>query len=320
MDSRSKDLLLRLQDEDGWNRAGYCLQNRYAVKLTSYYAGLMGSSVGRDPIALQSVPRLEESTSPGETDPLLELEYMPVDGLIHVYTNRALLLVTERCFVNCRHCNRRWKRRVDGEVQDWKGALDRWADYIGSHPEIDDVLVTGGDPLTLGNGKLFELLARLRSISHVGVVRVGSRAPVVMPARIDDELVAGLKENHPIFLHTQFNHPRECTMEAGVALERLADAGVNLGNQMVLLAGVNDSVDAIAEVNRWLVRHRCRPYYLFVPEDVRGTGHFKVSLQRARELEDSLRQLLSGIAMPSVVVDMPDGGGKVPVWRADLSE
>jgi len=188
-----------------------------------------------------------------------------------------------------------------------------WFEYLADHPEATEVLITGGDPLTLTDGRLEALLSGVRGVMGEGVIRIGTRAPAVEPDRITMSLVRMLTSFHPLYLHTQFNCPEECTAQSAEALERLADAGVNLGNQMVLLRGVNDSPDRIVQVNEWLVRHRCRPYYVFVTEPVRGTSHLWVPLERAKELSRELRSRLSGIAMPLVVQDQPSGGGKVPV-------
>jgi lysine 2,3-aminomutase len=193
------------------------------------------------------------------------------------------------------------------------GNWTSWFSYLADHPAVTEVLVTGGDPLTLADHRLEALLSGIGAVPGQRVVRIGTRAPVVEPRRVTKSLVRVLRSFSPLYLHTQFNCPEECTRQSGEALERLADAGVNLGNQMVLLRGVNDCVDRIAQVNEWLVRHRCRPYYLFVAEPVRGTSHLWVPLDRAKDISRELRSRLSGIAMPLVVQDQPSGGGKVPV-------
>ncbi len=284
---------------------------------TAYYTSLIATPSATDPIARQCIPRTQETEEWGAADPLGERAREPVPGLVHVYADRVLLLATDRCAVNCRHCNRRWRRTnlqpaLDGPV------VDGWLDYLRSQPELREVLITGGDPLTLPHAALAELMRRLQELPAPPVIRIGSRLPVVHPQRISVPLVRMLKGFSPLYLHTQFNCPAECTPLAGAALSRLADAGINLGNQMVLLAGVNDEADAIARVNRWLVQHRCRPYYLFLPEKVRGTSHFQVPPERAVEIARELRRKISGLAMPAVVVDTPHGGGKVPLHEAAL--
>ncbi len=261
-------------------------------------------------MGIQIHPSVEEGGGPGTEDPLNEDACSPVPGLIHVYPNRVLLMPTQECFVHCRHCNRRWKR--DGKLPS-PGHWSAWFKYLADRPEATEVLITGGDPLTLTDGHIQGLLAEVRAVMGEGVIRIGTRAPVVAPERITKSLVRNLASFHPLYLHTQFNCPEECTSQAAEALDRLADAGINLGNQMVLLQGVNDSAERIVQVNEWLVRHRCRPYYVFVTEPVKGTSHLWVSLARAKELSRELRRRLSGIAMPLVVQDQPSGGGKVPV-------
>lgn len=293
-----------------WTAAGFCDDVDYAMKLPAYYAALM-TGTEADPIALQCVPReAEKDVGQGSHDPLGEDRYCRKPGLYHVYRDRVLLMPTQQCFMNCRHCNRRWKR--DGSSAD-ESTVQGWLDYLSTHPVVNDVILTGGDPLMWSDDRLLDLLERLRKLPGERVLRLGTRAPVVAPSRITHRLVEGLRKLHPVYLHTQFNAPAECTPEAGEALDRLADAGVNLGNQMVLLRGVNDRVDPIEKVNQWLVLHRCRPYYLFVTEEVAGTSHFAVSVQEARTLASILRKRLSGIAMPLVVQDQPRGGGKIPV-------
>jgi lysine 2,3-aminomutase len=300
-----------------WADGGYCFDAAYPLRTTAYYASLIAAPTATDPIARQCLPRPDESLEWGSSDPLGEGGKEPLPGLVHVYADRALLLATDRCVVNCRHCNRRW-RRTDGQPALDGTVVEQWLDYLRGQPQLREVLVTGGDPLTLPLAALERLLGRLRELPTQPVIRVGSRLPVVAPRRISGPLVRMLKGQGPLYLHTQFNCPAECTLLAGAALNRLADAGINLGNQMVLLAGVNDDAEVIGEVNRWLVRHRCRPYYLFLPEKVRGTSHFQVPPERALEIARELRRELSGLAMPAVVVDTPDGGGKVPLHEGGL--
>lgn len=283
----------------------------YPRKVTPYYSGLAGSSAP-DPVALQFEPGPGEQDSTGDTDPLGETEGCALPGLVHVYRDRVLLLPTEVCFVNCRHCNRRW-RRVGASSRFSKETLESWLGYLREHPEVEDVLVTGGDPLTMPDRDIEQLLSGLRSGGHTGVIRIGTRAPCVEPERVSPALARMLSRFHPLFVNVQFNCVPECTPAARGALEVLADAGIPLGNQMVLLAGVNDSAAKIAAVSRFLVSSRCRPYYLFLPERVAGTSAFWVSPRRALEIASELRRSCSGLAMPSVVVDTPAGGGKVPI-------
>jgi lysine 2,3-aminomutase len=300
-----------------WVANGYLPLASYPMRTTDYYASLIQSASPHDPIARQCVPRVEEENLQGEKDPLGELGKEPVPGLLHVYPDRALLLATDTCAVNCRHCNRRWKRGTHCWASD-DDVVAGWLEYLGRCEEIREVLITGGDPLTLSHPVLENLLTKISQLKTDPLIRIGSRIPAVWPERVNSRLLKSLRGAAPLYLHTQFNCPAECTPQAGEALRRLADAGVNLGNQMVLLKGVNAKVESIATVNRWLVRQRCRPYYLFLPEKVQGTAHFQVDASRAVAIGQALRKQLSGIAMPTLVADTPNGGGKVPLHSEAL--
>ncbi len=300
-----------------WDAAGYTADSAYQLRMTDYYASLIKEPSAQDPVARQGVPRGEELSTAGEQDALGEGGHEPVPGLLHVYSERVLLLATDHCAVNCRHCNRRW-RRCGRRLAAQDSTVAGWLDYLHGRTEVQEVLITGGDPLTLPHAVLEDLVSRVAALPSRPVIRIGSRIPAVWPERVTSRLLRSLRGAGPLYLHTQFNCPAECTPEAAQALGRLADAGINLGNQMVLLAGVNDDVAAIAQVNRWLVRQRCRPYYLFLPERVQGTAHFQVDPWRAVAIAEALRLQLSGIAMPTVVVDTPNGGGKVPLHRGAL--
>ena len=301
-------------DAAAWSAAWFCDHADYPLKVTPYFASLIRRCDPHDPIARQCVPSRREAEPGCEQDPLHELRFSPLPGLIHAYPDRVLLLPTSTCAVHCRHCNRRWRRMQD-PVRLSPDLLAAWLDYLRGHPEAQDVLVTGGDPLTLADEEIEELLAAVRTARPAALLRLGTRMPAVQPARVTTRLCDRLRRFHPLYLNTQVNCRAECTPELAAALSLLADAGLVLGNQMVLLAGVNDDAEEIAGVNRWLVRNRCRPYYLFLPEQVAGTMHFQVPLPRAIEIAESLRARLSGLAMPHVVVDMPDARGKVPVTR-----
>lgn len=300
-----------------WEAAGFAQDRMYPLRTTDYYASLIHSPSAIDPVARQCVPRSEEAVPDGERDALGEGGHEPIPGLLHVYSERALLLATDVCAVNCRHCNRRW-RRCGRRMATEETVVTGWLDYLRGREDVREVLITGGDPLTLPHAVLESLVRRVAELPHNPVIRIGSRIPAVWPERVTPRLLRSLRRAGPLYLHTQFNCPAECTPEAGEALRRLADASINLGNQMVLLAGVNDDFDSIAQVNRWLVRQRCRPYYLFLPEKVQGTAHFQVDPTRAAAIGEELRRQLSGIAMPRLVVDAPDGGGKVPLHPATL--
>jgi len=287
----------------------------YPLKVTPYYAGLMRDRSADDPIARQVVPSKLEENAGGAEDPLGESRSSPLPGMIHAYEDRVLVMPTALCLVNCRHCNRRWTRNLLSPSGNRLDMLAEWVGYVEANPLVREVLVTGGDPLALDDDEVEEVLSAFRRLEQVEVIRIGTRVPVVMPARVTARLSAMLKAYPPLFLHTQFNCSAECTPEASKALGRLVDAGAVLGNQMVLLAGINDSADEIAAVNRWLVRHRCRPYYLFLAEQVKGTAHFQVPLSRALEIADELHRTSSGLAIPRIVVDTPGRGGKVPLSR-----
>lgn len=286
----------------------------FPFAITPYYASLMdctpaGSSC---PIRRQAIPVAAEGLrSPGDMDdPLGEDEHSPVEIISHRYPDRALLYVSHNCPVYCRHCTR--ARKV-GDVASapGRGALEEAYAYLRRTPAIRDVLISGGDPLSLSDRRLVEICRSLRAIPSVEVLRLCTRNPVTLPQRITAELLGPLRELHPIWVSTHFNHPRECTPEAGRALERLADAGFAIGNQTVLLRDLNDDAATITELNRWLVRHRCRPYYLFQCDPVLGSGHLRTPIETGLRIIDELRGRLSGIAIPQFVVDLPGGGGKV---------
>lgn len=300
-------------NERDWLAAGFCADSTFPVRITPYYASLIQRADPNDPVALQAVARTEEANPAGHPDPLGEDAHTPVPGLVHVYEDRVLVMPTSACAVHCRHCNRRWRRDIAGPAP-WQEMLPAWCDYLCGR-DVAEVLVTGGDPLMLPVEAVAEILVRLREVLPGAVLRIGSRLPVVDPQRITPGLCAALSKFHPLYLHTQLNCFAECTPQAGHALTLLADAGIALGNQMVLLKGVNDSCQEILRVNRWLVNHRCRPYYLFLTERVRGTRHLWVSVARGLEIATQLQRGASGLLQPHVVVDTPDGGGKVPLTR-----
>ncbi|TFG87511.1 MAG: KamA family radical SAM protein, partial [Gemmatimonadales bacterium] len=235
--------------------------------------------------------------------------------LVHRYSDRALLIATTTCSSYCRHCTR---KRVAGtrEVQISPRRLEQVVAYLREHPEVTDVIVSGGDPLTMATEALYRVLTAIRSVPSVQIVRIGSRVPVVMPMRITDELTAMLRKHHPLWINTHFNHPNELTDDAARACGRLVDAGIPLGNQTVLLRGINDDPRTIERLCRGLVRTRVRPYYLFQGDLVRGVEHFRTPLSRGIEIMEYLRGRLSGLAIPQFVVDAPHGGGKIPLLPA----
>lgn len=284
---------------------------RFPMAVTPYYAGLVRRPDLSDPVFAQCVPQGVELEDPAwlAEDPLNEDGHSPVPGLIHRYPDRALLLATPACSVYCRHCMR---KRVTGQetaLPPLEGvALRACTDYLRDHPEITDVLVSGGDPLTLGTAALDRLLRAVRTVPSVEILRIATRVPVTLPMRIDAALAATLRRHGPLYVNTHFNHPVELTPEAGRALATLADAGLPLGNQTVLLRGVNDSPATIEALCRALLRHRVRPYYLFQCDLVRGVEHFRTPLDTGLEIMRHLRGRLSGLGIPHFVVDTPSGG------------
>jgi len=286
----------------------------YHLAMTPYYASLMVPGDLDDPIRRQAVPLPEECFHHGHerSDPLAEEETSPVPGLTHRYPDRVLLVTTNYCYMYCRHCTRKriWKKN---ESPAGKKAIDRMVGYIRKHPEIRDALVSGGDPLSLPLDRLEYVLSSLRSIGHLEIIRIGSRVPVVLPMGITGELVSLLDKYGPVWLNTQFNHPREVTAEAEAAVERLLRAGIPVNNQTVLLRGVNEDPETMLSLNKALLRAKVRPYYLFQCDPVVGTEHFRTPIDSGLRIMESLRGHTSGLAIPNYVIDLPGGGGKVPV-------
>ena len=293
----------------------------FRMAVTPYYAALMHPDDPTCPVRAQAVPRIEELT-PGPldlADPLGEERFMPVPGITHRYPDRALFYVTHNCPVYCRHCTR--KRKVpDPTSAAAHTQLEAGLDYLRAHPAIRDVLVSGGDPMTLSDDRLDELLGALRAIPHVEVIRLCTRNPVTLPQRFTPATVAMLARHQPVFVHTHFNHLKECTPEAARCLRALADGGLNVANQMVLLRGVNDSTEAVRDVNLWLLRQRCRPYYLLQAGLAEGISHVRTPVAKGIEILRELRGPNSGMAVPTYVVDGPGGGGKIPLVPEYLVE
>jgi lysine 2,3-aminomutase len=282
----------------------------FPFAITPYYLSLIQ---GPDcPIRRQAVPHRDELiTTPWDlTDPLAEEEHSPVAAVSHRYPDRALIYATHNCPVYCRHCTRQRKVGDASSAPD-RAVLAAGVDYIRRTPAIRDVLISGGDPLSLSDARLVELVAELRAIDSVEIVRLCTRNPVTLPQRITDALVAALRPYHPLYVSTHFNHPHECTPEAGAALERLADAGFVVSNQMVLLRGINDDAATVEPLNRWLLRRRCRPYYILQCDPVGGTAHLRTPVRAGLQILDQLRGRVSGLGIPQLVIDLPGGGGKV---------
>ena len=285
----------------------------FRVGITPYYASLMDPVHASCPIRMQAIPRVQEADVRAEElrDPLGEDTHNPAPSVVHKYPDRVLFLVVDRCGIYCRHCNRR--RLVGGDEPPSTADLEAGLEYIAKTKRIRDVLLSGGDPLLLSTRRLDYLLGRLRAIDHVETIRIGTRLPVVCPMRIDAELTSALRKHHPLFINTHFNHDKELTPEARAGCERLVDAGIPVGNQTVLLRGVNSSVKSLRALMRGLLRCRVRPYYLFQGDTVIGTDHLRTPVESAQELYRGLRGWMNGMAVPMLVLDAPGGGGKVPI-------
>ncbi len=284
---------------------------QYPMRINPYYLSLI-RAVG-DPIWRQAVPSEEElHDSVCPADPLEEENQSPVPNLVHRYPDRALFLVCSECAMYCRFCTR--KRKVGGEAMVVsRETIEGGLAYIRSRPGIRDVILSGGDPLLLGDDKLDWILKELRAIPHVEIIRIGSRVPVVLPQRITPALVRVLRKYHPLFLNTHFNHPDEITEQAAKACARLADAGIPLGNQSVLLRGVNDDPQVMKRLMQRLLAIRVRPYYLYQADMVQGTNHFRTSVEEGIEIIRAIRGHSSGLGVPAYVIDAPGGGGKIPI-------
>jgi len=295
--------------------AGARLANhKLALAITPYFFNLIDAADENCPIRRQVIPRIEE-TRPAAwemSDPCGEDAHSPVPGLVHRYPDRVLFLVTDRCASYCRYCTR--SRLVSNATgYDFHPEFDKQIEYIERTPAIRDVLLSGGDPLLLSDDKLEFLLRRLRSIPHIEFLRIGSRIPIFLPQRITPELCAMLKKYHPLFISIHTNHPRELTTEVRDALGRLADAGVPLGNQSVLLKNVNDEPVVLKALMQKLLMCRVRPYYLYQCDLISGSWHLRTSVRRGLEIMEQLRGHTTGYAVPQFVIDSPGGGGKVPI-------
>jgi lysine 2,3-aminomutase len=288
---------------------------RFPVSITPYYFSLIDrENFENDPVFRQSVPDPAELliSKHDLRDPLSEDKDSPVPGLTHRYPDRVLFHVSNLCSMYCRHCTRKRKVGETESIPDRK-ALRAGIEYIRNTPVIRDVLLSGGDPFLLADGLLDWLLGELRSIEHVEVIRIGTRTPVVLPQRITDDLVEIIAKHHPVWINTHFNHPREVTSRSAAALSKLANAGIPLGNQSVLLAGVNDCPRIYKDLVHKLVRNRVRPYYLYQCDLSEGLSHFRTPVGKGIEIIESLIGHTSGFAVPTYVIDAPGGGGKIPV-------
>jgi lysine 2,3-aminomutase len=286
----------------------------FRVDITPYFASLMDAEDPSCPIRRQVIPTLHELAPFRDemVDSLAEDAHSPVPGLVHRYPDRVLMLVTTQCASYCRYCTR---SRIVGDPHSQFSLADyeQQLAYIAATPQVRDVLLSGGDPLILSPRILERLLRRLRAIPHVEIIRIGTRVPVFLPQRITDDLVSMLRQFHPLWMNIHFNHPKEITLEVEVALARLADAGIPLGSQTVLLAGVNDCPNVMLALVQKLVKNRVRPYYIYQCDLVHGAGHFRTPVAKGVEIIEALRGHTSGLAVPTFVVDAPGGGGKVPI-------
>ncbi len=295
-------------------RKALSTQGLFRVDITPYFASLIDPNDPNDPIRLQVMPTADEITpfTGMMEDSLAEDRHSPVPGLVHRYPDRVLMLVTTQCASYCRYCTR--SRIVGDPTANFsRHDFDLQIEYLKNTPQVRDVLLSGGDPLTLAPKLLDELLARLREIPHIEIIRIGSRVPVFMPQRITAEFCDTLQKYHPLWMNIHVNHPNEITQELADACDRLSRAGVPLGNQSVLLAGINDCVHIQRELVQKLVRIRVRPYYLYQCDLVEGAGHFRTPVAKGIEIIEGLRGHTSGYAVPTFVVDAPGGGGKIPV-------
>jgi lysine 2,3-aminomutase len=288
----------------------------YPMRIPRYYYNLIKEK--GDPIWKQSVPSIKElQDEDALEDPLNEEGDSPVPRLTHRYPDRVLLLITDRCPMYCRFCTRKRMVGRASDVTDKTVAMG--LDYIRAHPEIRDVLLSGGDPLMVSDQKLEHIVSSLRAIPHVQIIRIGTKFPCVLPSRITDNLCNMLKKYHPIFVNTHFNHPREVTPQAKEACERLANAGIPVGCQTVLMKGVNDDPEIIKELMHKLLMMRVRPYYLYQTDLTRGTNHFRARVEVGLQIIQALRGFTTGFAVPQFVIDAPGGGGKIPLMPEYVS-
>ena len=291
--------------------------DRYPMRITPYYLNLI-REIG-DPIYRQCVPdtrELEKDYLP--SDPPNEAESSPIPRLIHRYPDRVVLLVSSTCATFCRFCMRKsWLRNHEGlKIDD---SIDAALEYIEKSPAIRDVILSGGDPLSFSDELLESLLKKMRKISHVEIVRIGTRAPVTLPDRITHRLCRMLKRYHPLYVNTHFNHPLEMTPPSATACTRLIDSGIPVGNQTVLLKGINDDPAIMKELMQKLLTIRVRPYYLHHMDLVKGTRHFRTSVEQGLKIMGAMRGFTSGLAIPYYVIDLPGGKGKVPILPEDMN-
>jgi len=312
MDVETLNKVIPLTEED--KRAIEHSLGFLRMAITPYYASLINPDDPADPIRLQAVPSVSELIVATEDmlDPLNEDTDSPTPGMTHRYPDRVLLLVTDMCSMYCRHCTRRRQAGENDKALPLE-YVDKAVEYLKAHKEVRDVLISGGDPLTLSTDHLEKIIQKIAAVPSVEIIRIGSRTPVVLPQRIDEELITMLKKYTPIWLNTHFNHPSEITPESIKALNKLADAGIPLGNQSVLLRGINDNPEIMKSLVHKLVKHRVRPYYMYQCDLSQGLSHFRTTVAKGLEIMEYLRGHTTGFAVPTYVIDAPHGGGKIPV-------
>lgn len=291
----------------------------YPARINSYYLKLLqkhGNCLGR-----QIVPDIVELSKHNQAcpeDPIMEDAFSPVPNLTHRYRDRVLFLVSDQCPVLCRFCTR--KRKVGSSLEISRESMENCLGYIREHQEVRDVLLSGGDPLLLEDAALSDILEELRKIPHVEVIRIGTRVLSALPQRVDEALAGMLSRFHPLFVHAHFNHPAELTPESSEACRILADAGISLGSQTVLLSGINDDADTLEVLFRSLLSLRVRPYYLFQSDMVRGSEHFRIPLDSGFKIMETLRSRTSEMALPKFTVDLPEGKGKVVLDKGRVED
>lgn len=287
---------------------------KFPIAVTPFYLSLINPADPNDPIRKQALPSFQEIAqgNVGFEDPLEEKRDSVVPGLVHRYPDRVLMVLTDLCPMLCRHCTRKREWQHGNWVRT-PAEIDRMLDYIRNNKAVRDVIISGGDPLTLSTQRLEAVLRGLRQIEHVEIIRIGSRCPVVLPQRIDDELCSMLSKYGPIWLNTHFNHLNEVTPEAALACDRLLRSGVPVNNQTVLLKGINDSVETQTRLSHGLLKIKVRPYYLFQCDEVQGTEHLRTPVETGISIIEGMRGHTSGLAIPSFVIDLPQGGGKIPI-------
>ena len=286
------------------------LDEFFQARINPYYLSLI--RYPGDPIWLQCVPdKVELEDFDALDDPLMEEAMSPVPNITHRYPDRALFLVTSQCGIYCRFCTR--KRKVGNYEKISMKGLEAAFKYLEEQTGIRDVILSGGDPLMLTDPMLEKILKRLREIKHIEIIRLGTRMPVVLPQRITDKLCSTIKKYHPIYVNTHFNHPWEVTPESTKACEMLADAGMPVGNQMVITKGINDYPAVVKELMQKLLRMRVRPYYMYMADETKGANHFRTSIETGLKIAEAIRGHTSGLAVPHFVIDAPGGGGKIPL-------